>query len=161
MMHRTWSSIKKVPYCFSRSYVKLQGHTAKKTRLIWLIWRFRTVTPVWIHWWIWNDTQSLMLYRRHALLVFGVNPSNLKVTRAKIRPFESNLNNITRPFAAIKSLRFALFHFRSHLNTCISVNNGTDVLKEKYITWISKFDKKDNIFSLLLIIFVYTYLHIS
>ena len=29
MMHKAWSSIKKVPYCFSRSYVKLQGHTAK------------------------------------------------------------------------------------------------------------------------------------
>ena len=30
MMHKVWSSIEKVPYCFSRSYVKLQGHTAKK-----------------------------------------------------------------------------------------------------------------------------------
>ena len=36
------------------------------------IGRFRTVTPVWIHWWIWNDTQRLMLYRRGALLFFGV-----------------------------------------------------------------------------------------
>ena len=34
-MHKAWSSIKKVPYCFSRSYVKLQGHTAKKNGLIW------------------------------------------------------------------------------------------------------------------------------
>ena len=30
MMHKAWSSIEEVPYCFSRSYVKLQGHTAKK-----------------------------------------------------------------------------------------------------------------------------------
>ena len=30
MMHKAWSSIKEVPYCFSRSFVKLQGHTAKK-----------------------------------------------------------------------------------------------------------------------------------
>ena len=29
MMHKAWSSIEEVPY-FSRSYVKLQGHTAKK-----------------------------------------------------------------------------------------------------------------------------------
>ena len=28
MMHRAWSSIEEVPYCFSRSCVKLQGHTA-------------------------------------------------------------------------------------------------------------------------------------
>ena len=30
MMHKAWSTIEEVPYCFSRSYVKLQGHTAKK-----------------------------------------------------------------------------------------------------------------------------------
>ena len=30
MMHRTWSSIVEVPYCFSRSYIKFQGHTALK-----------------------------------------------------------------------------------------------------------------------------------
>ena len=30
MMHKTLSSIEEVPCCFPRSYVKLQGHTAKK-----------------------------------------------------------------------------------------------------------------------------------
>ena len=30
MMHKAWSRIEEVPYCFSRSYVKLQGHTANK-----------------------------------------------------------------------------------------------------------------------------------
>ena len=30
MMHKAWSSMEEVPYCFSRSSVKLQGHTAKK-----------------------------------------------------------------------------------------------------------------------------------
>ena len=29
MMHKAWSNIEEVPYCFSMSYVKLQGHTAK------------------------------------------------------------------------------------------------------------------------------------
>ena len=38
--------------------------------------RFRTVTPVWIHIWWWNDAYSLMLLRRGALLFF-------KVTRLK------------------------------------------------------------------------------
>ena len=32
----------------------------------------RTVTPVWIHIWWWNDTYSLMLLRRDALLFFKV-----------------------------------------------------------------------------------------
>ena len=30
MMHKAWSSMVEVPYCFSRSYVKFQGHTALK-----------------------------------------------------------------------------------------------------------------------------------
>ena len=30
MMHKAWSSIEEVPYCFSRSSVKFQGHTALK-----------------------------------------------------------------------------------------------------------------------------------
>ena len=30
MMHKASSRIEEVPYCFSRSYVKLQGHTALK-----------------------------------------------------------------------------------------------------------------------------------
>ena len=34
--------------------------------------RFRTVAPVWIHKWWWNDTYSLMLLRRGALLFFKV-----------------------------------------------------------------------------------------
>ena len=51
--------IGEVPYCFSRSSVKFQGHMAKKTSHLTKIGRFRTVTPVWIHLWLRNDTQSL------------------------------------------------------------------------------------------------------
>ena len=30
MMHKAWNSIEEVPYCFSRSYVKFEDHTALK-----------------------------------------------------------------------------------------------------------------------------------
>ena len=30
MMHKAWSRIEEAPYCFSRSYVKFQGHTVLK-----------------------------------------------------------------------------------------------------------------------------------
>ena len=126
MMQQAWSRIEEVPYCFSRSYVKFQGHTAlkivefdpnwlfpdcnsslkspmamkcctklevaqkrcpivfqghtsnfkvtrlKKSSILTQIGRFRTVTPVWIHIWWWNDAYSLMLLRRGALLFFKV-----------------------------------------------------------------------------------------
>ena len=48
-----------------RSKVKV---TEVKTQLS----RFRTVTPVWIHGWLWNDAQSLKKHRRGALLFFKV-----------------------------------------------------------------------------------------
>ena len=34
--------------------------------------RFRTITPVWIHMWRWNDAQSLMWHRIGALFFFKV-----------------------------------------------------------------------------------------
>ena len=122
MMHKAWSSIEEMPYCFWGSSVKFVGHTAKKivdfdpnwafpdcnlnltspmsmkwcTKLevaqkrcpivfeghpsnfkvaqlkkssnLTQIRRFRTVTPVWIHQWLWNVAQSLKQQRRDALL---------------------------------------------------------------------------------------------
>ena len=45
MMHKAWSDIEEVSYCFSRSCVKLQGHTGQnKSPILTRIERFRTVT---------------------------------------------------------------------------------------------------------------------
>ena len=50
-----------VPYYFSRSSVKFQGHTGQKiSPILTRIGRFPTVTPIWIHPWLWNDAQSLL-----------------------------------------------------------------------------------------------------
>ena len=126
MMHKAWSSVEEVPYCFSRSSIKFQGHTAlkitefdpdwaspdcnsslnsqmatkwctklevtlkrcpivfqghpsnfkvtrlKKSSILTQIGRFRTVTLVWIHWWLWNDALSFKQHRRGALSFFKV-----------------------------------------------------------------------------------------
>ena len=49
----------------SRSKVKVTEVTTPPNR-------FRTVTPVWIHIWWWNDAYSLIMLRRGALLFFKV-----------------------------------------------------------------------------------------
>ena len=126
MMHKAWCCLGDVPYCFSRSSVKFQGHTGqkivdfdpnwafpdcnsslnspmamkwrikleaayercpvifqghpsylkvtqdKKVPILTRIERFRAVTPVWIHSWLWSDAQSLMYNRTGALLFFKV-----------------------------------------------------------------------------------------
>ena len=59
MMLKDRRRIGKVSYWFSRSSAKFQGHTEQITNLT-RIEHFRTVIPVWIHWWLWNDAQCLM-----------------------------------------------------------------------------------------------------
>ena len=51
----------------SRAEVKGQGHRGQHR-----LNRFRTVTPVWIQIWWWNDAYSLMMLRRGALFFFKV-----------------------------------------------------------------------------------------
>ena len=55
-------------------HAKGQGQRSKVkvTEVTTQLDRFRTVTPVWIHIWWWNDAYSLMLLRRGALLFFKV-----------------------------------------------------------------------------------------
>ena len=60
MMQKAWCCLGEVSYYFSRSSIKFQGHTAKNNRCFFnQIGRFRTVTPVWIHLRLQNNTQSL------------------------------------------------------------------------------------------------------
>ena len=55
-------------------HAKDQGHRSKVkvTEVTTPLNGFRTLTPVWIHIWGWNDAYSLMLLRRGALLFFKV-----------------------------------------------------------------------------------------
>ena len=58
----------------SKVHAKGQGQRSKVkvTEVTTPLNRFRTLTPVWIHIWWWNDAYSLMLLRRGALLFFKV-----------------------------------------------------------------------------------------
>ena len=55
-------------------HAKGQGQRSKVkvTEVTTQLNRFRTVTPVWIHIWWWNDAYSLMMLRRGALLFLKV-----------------------------------------------------------------------------------------
>ena len=58
----------------SKVHAKGQGQRSKVkvTEVTTQLNRFRTVTPVWIHIWWWNDAYSLIMLRRGALLFFKV-----------------------------------------------------------------------------------------
>ena len=53
-------------------HAKDGGQRSKVTEVTTQLNRFRTVTPVWIHIWWWNDAYSLMMLRRGALLFLKV-----------------------------------------------------------------------------------------
>ena len=55
-------------------HAKGQGQRSKVkvTEVTTQLNRFRTLTPVWIHIWWWNDAYSLMMLRRGALLFLKV-----------------------------------------------------------------------------------------
>ena len=56
----------------SKQKVKVRGQRSRVTEVMTPFSRFRTVTPVWIHIWWWNDAQSSMLLRRSVLLFIKV-----------------------------------------------------------------------------------------
>ena len=152
---------KKLAVALRRCPIVFQGHpsnfkvTWDKKKIVNFDphWCFQTVTPVWIHWWIWNDAQSLMrcpieevpywrgallkrcpieaksfnTYWRGALLFFGDIHQIARSRRLKNRRFGSNLSKTTRPVAAIKSLRFALFYYYSFV-----LGKTTKVV---FVTW--------------------------
>ena len=83
MMHRAWSSIEEVPYCFSRSYVKFQGHTALKIVDFDPNWAFADCnssleSPMATKW-----CTELETAKKRCPIVFQGHPSNSKVTRDK------------------------------------------------------------------------------
>ena len=86
MMHKAWSSIEEVPYCFSRSSVEFQGHTALK------IIEFDPNRPFPDCNSSLNSPIAMKCYTKLETakaicpIVFQGHPSNFKVTRDKTSP---------------------------------------------------------------------------
>ena len=112
MMHRAWSSIVEVPYCFSRSYVKFQGHTALKIVEFDPNWAFPDCNSSLNSPMAMKCCTKLETAKERCPIVFQGHPSNFKVTRENITDFDPNWAFPDyRPVAAFKSLRFALFSY--------------------------------------------------
>ena len=104
MMDRAWSSIVKVPYCFSRSYVNFQGHTAlPKLGVSGLELQFEFTNGYWMLHKAWNSKGEMPYsFPRSSIKFQGHTVQN-------ITDFDPNWAFPDyRPLAAFKSLRFAL-----------------------------------------------------
>ena len=91
MLHKAWSSIVEMPYCFSRSSVKFQGRTALKFVKFDPNWTFSDCnsslnSPMGTKW-----RTKLEVALKRCPIVFQGHLSNLKVTRLKkIVEFDPN-----------------------------------------------------------------------
>ena len=83
MMHRAWSSIVETPYCFSRSNVKLQGHTALKIVEFDPNWAFPDCNSSLNSPMAMKCCTKLETAKEKCPIVFQGHPSNFKVTRYK------------------------------------------------------------------------------
>ena len=86
MMHRAWSSIEEVPYCFSRSYVKLQGLTALKIVDFDPNWGFPDCNSSLNSPMAMKCCTKLETAKKRCPIVFQGHSSNFKVTRDKTSP---------------------------------------------------------------------------
>ena len=86
MMHRAWSSIVEVPYCFSRSSVKFQGHTALKIVEFDPNWAFPDCKSSLNSPMAMKCCTKLETAKERCPIVFQGHPSNFKVTRDKTSP---------------------------------------------------------------------------
>ena len=86
MMHRAWSSIVDVPYCFSRSYVKFQGHTALKIVEFDPNWAFPDCNSSLNSPMAMKCCTKFETAKERCPIVLQGHPSNFKVTRYKTSP---------------------------------------------------------------------------
>ena len=86
MMHRARSSIVEVPYCFSRSSVKFQGHTALKIIEFDPKWAFPDCNSSLNSPMAMKCCTKLEKAKERCPIVFQGHPSNFKVTRYKTSP---------------------------------------------------------------------------
>ena len=86
MMHKAWSSIEEVPYCFWRSSVKFQGHIALKIFEFDSNWAFPDCNSSLNSPMAMKCCTKLETAKKRCPIVFQGHPSNFKVTRDKTSP---------------------------------------------------------------------------
>ena len=86
MMHKAWSSIEEVPYCFSRPSVKLQGHIALKIVEFDWNWAFPDCNSSLNSPMAMKCCTKLETAKKRCPIVFQGHPSNFKVTQDKTSP---------------------------------------------------------------------------
>ena len=93
MLHKAWSSIEEVPYCFWRSSVKFQGHTALKIIKFDPNWVFPDCNSSLNSPMAMKCCTKLETAKERCPIVFQGHSSNFKVTRYKTSPILTQIGH--------------------------------------------------------------------
>ena len=93
MMHKAWSRIEEVPYSFSRSYIKFQGHTALKIVQFDPNWEFPDCNSSLNSPMAMKCCIKLETVKERCPIVFQGHQSNFKVTRYKTSPILTQIGH--------------------------------------------------------------------
>ena len=93
MLHKAWSSIEEVPYCFWRSSIKFQGHTALKIIKFDPNWVFPDCNSSLNSPMAMKCCTKLETAKMRCPIVFQGHPSNFKVTRYKTSPILTQIGH--------------------------------------------------------------------
>ena len=93
MLHKALSSIEEVPYCFWRSSVKFQGHTAKQNVNFDLDWAFLDCNYSLNSPMAMKCCTKLETTKERCPIVFQGHPSNFKVTQDRISPILTQIGH--------------------------------------------------------------------
>ena len=93
IMHKAWSSIEEVPYCFARSSVKFQGRTALKIVEFDPDWAFPDCNSSFNSPMATKYCTKLETAKERCPIVFQGHPSNFKVTRDKTSPILTQIGH--------------------------------------------------------------------
>ena len=130
MMHRAWSSIVEVPYCFSRSYFKFQGHTALKIVEFDPNWAFPDSNSSLNSPMAMKCCTKLETAKERCPIVFQGHPSNFKVTRDKTSPILTQIGRF-------RTIGRSQLSNPSDLPCCIYINHQTcNIRHTKSPTWM-------------------------
>ena len=134
MIHKAWSRIEEVPYCFSRSYVKLQGHTAIKIVEFDPNWAFPDCNSSLNSPMAMKCCTKLGTAKERCPIVFQGHPSNFKVTRYKTSPILTQIgrfrtigrSQLSNPSYILFSYISLKFVHNTHCSCLIIFNFCTD-----------------------------------
>ena len=142
MMHRPWSSIVEVPYCFSRSNFKFQGHTALKIVKFDRNWAFLDSNSSLNSLMVMKCCTKLETAKERCPIVFQSHPSNFKVTRDKTSPLLTQIgrfrtigrSQLSNPSDLPCSDRNQCCGLPIYLVVSIGTNSVQGVVLEKNVT---------------------------